>query len=247
MINIYAEFQAQATWKNGIVNELRRQLDDSRQEAAELRLQVALGGAPAPGRSFVDVVTGRRDDVAVFSASAGPPGLRGTPQSLGFPGISRERQELPVPPQLVAFITLEVRQGDPLSPIIFNLVIDEFLAKHCKKKITFVSATDSYDLNVSGMAFADDLVLFASTQAGLQYKLLSLQVFLRRRGLALNPSKCLSLAMILARREKLLKIDPTAKFYVNNEAIPVAAAGSLVNLSDAEHVVIAQQAPFFPQ
>ncbi|KAL3242570.1 hypothetical protein MRX96_021015 [Rhipicephalus microplus] len=82
-----------------------------------------------------------------------------------------------------------VRQGDPLSPMLFNLSIDEFLAKHCKKQIAFVSATDSDDLNVSGMAFADDLVLLASTQAGLQYKLLSLQVFLRKRELALNPSK----------------------------------------------------------
>ncbi|KAL3242569.1 hypothetical protein MRX96_021014 [Rhipicephalus microplus] len=105
MINIYAEFQAQAIWRDGVVNELRHQLDDARRQAAELRLQVALGGAPAPGRSFVDVVTSRRDDVVVFSASPGSPGLRGTPQSLEFPGISRERQELPVPPQHVAFIT----------------------------------------------------------------------------------------------------------------------------------------------
>ncbi|KAL3242588.1 hypothetical protein MRX96_021033 [Rhipicephalus microplus] len=342
-----------------------------RRGAAELRLQVALRGAPAPGRSSVDMVTGRRDDfVAVFSASVGPPGLRGTPQSLGFPGISREHQELLLPPQYVAFITPEneqlleaiqesalafaaeqdenkvenleditsrltrlhqnkfwsqtvcegcvifahvrptdhapdllssvcvssylcvrmfwkralltsndnlkipekipgfsklllnillvqkkclpvslcsartvfipkvdegklvfsipshycgynspsplpqdfgkpssgdgpfwavanvhsfrlmavermftrsarfytkgVRRDDPLSPILFNLVINQFLAKHCKEQIAFVSATDLDDLNVPGTAFAEDLVLFASTQAGLQYKLHSL-------------------------------------------------------------------------
>ncbi|KAL3221553.1 hypothetical protein MRX96_005045 [Rhipicephalus microplus] len=53
-----------------VVNELRRQLDETRREVAELRLQVALGGAPATGQLFADVVTGRRDDVAVFPASA---------------------------------------------------------------------------------------------------------------------------------------------------------------------------------
>ncbi|KAL3218142.1 hypothetical protein MRX96_050845 [Rhipicephalus microplus] len=114
-----------------------------------------------------------------------------------------------------------VRQGDPVSPILFNLVADDFLAEHCKKQIAFVSATDSGDLNVSGMAFADDLIIFASIPAGLQDKLLSLQVFRRKRGLSLNSSKCLSLAMIPAGK-KLVKIDPTVKFYVNNEAIPAA-------------------------
>ncbi|KAL3247602.1 hypothetical protein MRX96_057027 [Rhipicephalus microplus] len=86
--------ETQATWRGGFVNEFRRQLDDARREAVELRLQVALGGAPAAGQSFADEVNGRRDDVVVFPASAGPPGLRGTPQSLGFPGLPREHQKL---------------------------------------------------------------------------------------------------------------------------------------------------------
>uniref|UniRef100_A0A131Z2I9 Reverse transcriptase n=1 Tax=Rhipicephalus appendiculatus TaxID=34631 RepID=A0A131Z2I9_RHIAP len=115
-----------------------------------------------------------------------------------------------------------VRQGDPLSPILFNLVVDEFLAEHCKEQIAFMCATESGELNVSGMAFADDLLLFASTPAGLQYKLHSLQIFLRARGLALNPSKCLSLAMVPAGKEKLVKVDPSVRFCVNNEFIPAA-------------------------
>ncbi|KAL3243065.1 hypothetical protein MRX96_020740 [Rhipicephalus microplus] len=86
MVNICAEFQAPATWRDGVVNELRRQLDETRREAAELRLQVALGGAPATGRSFADVVAGRRDDVAVFSASTGVERLRGAHRNSGIPG-----------------------------------------------------------------------------------------------------------------------------------------------------------------
>lgn len=116
-----------------------------------------------------------------------------------------------------------VRQGDPMSPILFNLVVDEFLAEHCGEEIAFVSANALGELNVSGMAFADDLIVFASTPQGLQHKLLSLTRFLSRRGLKLNPSKCLSLAMIPAGKEKLVKIDPTFKFYIDNVAIPAAA------------------------
>ncbi|KAL3243076.1 hypothetical protein MRX96_020750 [Rhipicephalus microplus] len=82
MLNICAGFQAQGTWRDGVVNELRRQPDDARREAVELRLQVALGGAPAAGRPFADVVTGLRDDVAVFPASAGVPRLCGVRVSL---------------------------------------------------------------------------------------------------------------------------------------------------------------------
>ncbi|KAL3234654.1 hypothetical protein MRX96_022618 [Rhipicephalus microplus] len=124
-----------------------------------------------------------------------------------------------------------------MTPILFNLVVDEFLAEHCKEQIAFVPAADSGDLNVSGMAFADDLIIFASTPAGLQDKLLSLQVFRRKRGLSLNSSKFLSLAMIPVGK-KLVKIDPTVKFYVNNEAIPAAVekphykTGSGVEITD---------------
>ncbi|KAL3174065.1 hypothetical protein MRX96_011806 [Rhipicephalus microplus] len=36
----------------------------------------------------------------------------------------------------------EVRQGDPLSPVLLNLVVHVFLTEHCKEENAFVSATD---------------------------------------------------------------------------------------------------------
>ncbi|KAL1474088.1 hypothetical protein MTO96_038255 [Rhipicephalus appendiculatus] len=44
MVKACAEFQAAAAWRDGAAQELRRQLDEARREAAELRLRVALGG-----------------------------------------------------------------------------------------------------------------------------------------------------------------------------------------------------------
>lgn len=59
-----------------------------------------------------------------------------------------------------------VRQGDPLSPLLFNTVVNEWLSS-----LTPDIAFRSGDLKVDAMAFADDVVLLASTRIGLQKRL----------------------------------------------------------------------------
>ncbi|KAH7963893.1 hypothetical protein HPB52_023766 [Rhipicephalus sanguineus] len=105
MIKTCAEFQAAVALRDGVVQELRRQLDESRREAADLRIRVALGGAPATARSFADVVAGRPRDEGVLPASSGP--LAGPGPHLGFngPPIFQDRPGPPVQLQQVAFIT----------------------------------------------------------------------------------------------------------------------------------------------
>ncbi|KAL1417713.1 hypothetical protein MTO96_026616 [Rhipicephalus appendiculatus] len=66
-------------WRYGVVQESRRQLGEVCREAVQLRVRVALGGEPAPGRSFEDVVAGRRDAAAAFSSSLGPLGVQRPP------------------------------------------------------------------------------------------------------------------------------------------------------------------------
>ncbi|KAL1486221.1 hypothetical protein MTO96_031490 [Rhipicephalus appendiculatus] len=84
---------------------------------------------------------------------------------------------------LLVHPTAGVRQGDPLSPLLFNLVLDEFL-EHLDSELAFTSE----NLRVSGMAFADDLILAASTPEGLRIHLQKLQEFLEERGLRANPT-----------------------------------------------------------
>lgn len=55
-----------------------------------------------------------------------------------------------------------VKQGDPMSPIIFNLVMDELL---CQLEELQGSATlDENNANCPYMAFADDLLLLTNAE-----------------------------------------------------------------------------------
>lgn len=98
-------------------------------------------------------------------------------------------------------VTRGVRQGDPLSPALFNLVIDGLLRSlpgHIGWRLG--------DAHVNALAFADDLVLCASTPDGLQELLNAAEAYLNPRGLAFNVSKCSSLSLVASGREKKVKV-----------------------------------------
>ncbi|KAM7293767.1 hypothetical protein ISCGN_023350 [Ixodes scapularis] len=80
--------------------------------------------------------------------------------------------------------TTGVGQGDLLSSILLSMVVDEFL---CSVDYNITIRSDSFV--VDAMAFADELVVLASTQQGLQQQLDNLTAFLKLRGLAINVSK----------------------------------------------------------
>ncbi|CAK9796152.1 Retrovirus-related Pol polyprotein from type-2 retrotransposable element R2DM [Anthophora quadrimaculata] len=56
-----------------------------------------------------------------------------------------------------------VRQGDPLSPLIFNMVIDRLL-----KRLTPEVGVNIGRLSYNALIYADDIILVASTPMGLQ-------------------------------------------------------------------------------
>ena len=96
-----------------------------------------------------------------------------------------------------------VKQGDPLSPVLFNLVLDECI-EHAKR--TPVGMTLD-GLKVPVMAFADDLVLTAESRIGLQTITDGLTDQLRASGLEVNRLKCMTLSLIHNHKKKTWAVD----------------------------------------
>ena len=63
-----------------------------------------------------------------------------------------------------------VRQGDPLSPNLFNIFINE-LVKYLKS--LKIGIDIEHDLKISVLLYADDIILLGSDEAELQSLLLS--------------------------------------------------------------------------
>ena len=87
-----------------------------------------------------------------------------------------------------------VRQGDPLSPLLFNLVLNGVLAE-----VGVVWQRRGYGTDVgrsidgkrlTHVAFADDVSIVAKSWISLKRMVLSLRAALAKRGLRLHSAKC---------------------------------------------------------
>ena len=96
-------------------------------------------------------------------------------------------------------MTSGVKQGDPLSPILFNLVIDELLVQ-LDKIGGYRPFKGDNDVKVHTLAFADDLVIVAETEGEMQAMIRMCEGFYAKRGMSLNGDKSVALVRITAPR-----------------------------------------------
>ncbi|RLU16391.1 hypothetical protein DMN91_010459 [Ooceraea biroi] len=111
-----------------------------------------------------------------------------------------------------------VRQGCPLSPIIFDLVIDSVV--RAAAELTDVG----YDIlgqTFNILAYADDLALIARTPEGMRQLLTAVELEAGRVGLHFNPAKCASLHITTGRIGRVL---PTV-FEIEGRPMPTLAEG----------------------
>jgi hypothetical protein len=93
----------------------------------------------------------------------------------------------PTPPPIT--INAGVKQGCPLSPIIFNLAIEPILRAVSRPNIGY----HLHDQKIDTLAYADDLVLTAKTPAELQQLMSITGRVATWAGLRFNARKCASL------------------------------------------------------
>ncbi|GBN58383.1 Retrovirus-related Pol polyprotein from type-2 retrotransposable element R2DM [Araneus ventricosus] len=110
--------------------------------------------------------------------------------------------------------TCGVKQGDPLSSILFNLVIDQLIRK---LKGPVGLELDGSTISIS--AYADDILLFASSSAGLQHLLNETSKFLGTCNLFVNCSKSFTISILADSKNKKTKVDSATPFYINNEPL----------------------------
>lgn len=110
-----------------------------------------------------------------------------------------------------------VRQGDPLSPVLFNLIVRETLIRAEGTGVGFRMCS-GYLLQT--LAFADDLVLFASSKRGLQTSTDEVLAWLAKAGLRANPGKCATLAIIADGRNKRALVDKRPCLQIDGEDVP---------------------------
>lgn len=111
--------------------------------------------------------------------------------------------------------TCGVRQDDQLSHTLFNFVIDALL-----KEVSPDVGVQSSDMGINVLAFADDLVLVASTKQGLQTLLNEASDFLERYEMKINTSRSRTLALITVPKQKKSVANAACTFKMKGVVLP---------------------------
>lgn len=158
--------------------------------------------------------------------------------SVSFKALERVMRAKGLPPQMILYImsvyersvtrfdyggwtsdpihpTCGVKQGDPLSPVLFNFIIDEMI-----KNMPSDIGVKISNMSLSVLAFADDLILMATTSVGLQRLLDSVGSFLNSVGLNINAQKSCSISIRSLGKQKKTAVDASCIFRINNQEIP---------------------------
>lgn len=102
-----------------------------------------------------------------------------------------------------------VLQGDPMSPTLFNLVLNEALRN-------FTGGVQYGQRNLPYLAFADDLVILANDPKELQEQLNHLNRRLTTFGLEINPDKCKCAHIQVNRKIKTYCVAVKPRIVINN-------------------------------
>ena len=116
-------------------------------------------------------------------------------------------------------ISTGVKQGDPLSAILFNCVLDKFLSA----LPTDIGGTVS-GKKIPALAFADDLLLLTNSSPAMQLLLDLLGKFLDSEGMKANVNKCHALECRKITGAHKLAVITRSQFRLQGKLIPTVGA-----------------------
>lgn len=123
-----------------------------------------------------------------------------------------------------------VRQGDPLSPILFNIILDE-LVSH----LDSLKGLQVDNVNISCLAYADDLILLADNKHQANRLLREAIRFFDSRGLRLNVAKCASVSTGVVPAKKKIFVNHTSVFYAYGQPLPALGPKDLFKYLGAKY------------
>ena len=108
-----------------------------------------------------------------------------------------------------------VKQGCPLSPILFNMALNPLLEelnnKHLEEGYSF---KEGYNVV---QAYADDLILLSDNKANLIKLIHTVERFMSYMKISINPSKCIKLGYVQDGNRRTFD---ASEIYICNEVVP---------------------------
>ena len=117
-----------------------------------------------------------------------------------------------------------VRQGDPLSPLLFNLAIDPLLhALECHGRGVKIAGT-----GLVAMAFADDLVLLSDSWGSMNHNISILNNFCRLTGLKVHLRKCFGFMLTPGGKRNKMKVNDCQPWGIGGASMEMVASEKTV-------------------
>lgn len=104
-----------------------------------------------------------------------------------------------------------VLQGDPMSPLLFNTIMDRAI-KCAPSEVGYTL----FDKIINCMCYADDIILIASSKMGLQRTLNNVCKKFNELGLQINSDKSHTLSLVPSGRDKKIKVVGEPSFKIDN-------------------------------
>ena len=104
-----------------------------------------------------------------------------------------------------------VKQEDPLSPILFNLILDELL-----DDLPSEIGAPIGDTRLNCLAFADDIILLSESVIGMKNLIKHTSDFFERRSMNINAKKCFALSLTTSIRDRPPSVSKEPLFRISN-------------------------------